>query len=290
VDCAIQTYDWTSILGPLWNLRATARNRRQAERIADMVINYRTNHPGRPVYLVGQSGGGAIAVWTAEILPPEYKVDGIILLAASLSPNYILDLAIQNSRRGIVSFYSEKDWLLLGTNVTGTMDGELATSAGRTGFLYPAEGPKPLNYGRLFQVPWDRQMSRAGNTGGHLSSGAAPFVSRYVAPLIGLREWNEQAIERVMASGGAIDVPVAHGPGAAGTGAPPGRDANGPGQASRSRPPPGAVAPPAVSPVEPPTVGSADPSASSRVPTPRPASPAPHPSPSPKPRSPSGWD
>jgi pimeloyl-ACP methyl ester carboxylesterase len=214
VDCAIETYDWTSSLGPLYNLRAMARNRRQAERVADLVVRYHAACPGRPVFLVGQSGGGAIAVWAAELLPPEHKVDGIILLAASLSPYYMLDAAIQNSRRGVVSFHSHRDWFLLGTNVTGTMDGELSSSAGRTGFLYPQDSPKPRSYARLYQVPWDRQMGRAGNTGGHLTSGASGFVARYVAPLIRLGTWEEESVGAVMANGnemhpGAIE-PLAH--------------------------------------------------------------------------------
>ena len=201
VDCAIETYDWTIFLGPLYNLRAQARNRRQAALVADRVVRYHMACPGRPVWLVGQSGGGAIAIWAAELLPPEHRVDGIVLLAASLSPYYMLDLAIQRSRRGVVSFYSAKDWFLLATNVTGTMDGELSSSAGRTGFLYPEQGSRPPAYAHLFQVPWDRQMGRAGNTGGHLTSGASGFVVRYVVPLLGLKEWDEDSVERVMTAG-----------------------------------------------------------------------------------------
>jgi pimeloyl-ACP methyl ester carboxylesterase len=201
VQCAIETYDWTSFLGPLWNLRATARNHRQARRLADRIARYHLAYPGRPVFLVGQSGGGAIAVWTAETLPPEQKVDGIILLAASLSPNYMLDRAIDNSRMGVISFFSNRDWFLLATNVTGTMDGELTSSAGRTGFLYPAGTAMPRAYAHLHQVPWDHQMARAGYDGGHLTSGASGFIAKYVAPLLVLKEWNEKNIGAVMANG-----------------------------------------------------------------------------------------
>lgn len=198
VDCAIELYDWTSCWGPLYNLRAAERNRRKAEHLADKITRYRMACPGRPVFLVGQSGGGAVAVWTAERLGPGQKVDGIVLLAASLSPYYMLDLAIRNSRRGVVSFHSHRDWFLLGTNVTGTMDGEMTSSAGRTGFLYPQAASRPKSYSRLFQVPWDRQMARAGHTGGHLTSGAERFVAMYVAPLIFGDTWDEASVEAVM--------------------------------------------------------------------------------------------
>ncbi|HUT60844.1 MAG TPA: hypothetical protein VNA25_23605 [Phycisphaerae bacterium] len=198
VDCAIELYDWTSSWGLLYNLRATDRNWRKAEHLADKITRYRMACPGRPVFLVGQSGGGAIAVWTAERLGPGQKVDGIVLLAASLSPYYMLDMAIRNSRRGVVSFHSSRDWFLVGTNVTGTMDGEMTSSAGRTGFLYPETASRPKSYARLYQVPWDRQMARAGHTGGHLTSGAATFVAMYVAPLVSADRWDEESVDRVM--------------------------------------------------------------------------------------------
>jgi len=208
VDLAIETYDWTSFLGPLWNLRATSRNHRQARYLADRIVRYQAAYPGKSVFLVGQSGGGAIAVWAAELLPREHKVDGIILLSASLSPYYMLDEAIANSRQGIVSFYSNRDWFLLATNVTGTMDGELSSSAGRTGFLHPEDAPSPRSYARLFQVPWDQQMARAGNTGGHLTSGAHLFIAKYVAPLLTLKAWDEESIGAVMANGNGTHAPA----------------------------------------------------------------------------------
>jgi len=270
VDCAIETYDWTSFLGPLYNLRATGRNHREADHVADLIIRYHMSYPGRPVYLVGQSGGGAIAVWTAELLPPEQKVDGIILLAASLSPYYMLDAgALPRSRQGIVSFYSGGDWLLLGTNVTGTMDGEMATSAGRTGFLYAEGGPRPKEYSRLFQVPWDRQMARAGNTGGHLTSGAAGFVAKYVAPLIALPHWDEQSIEQVMANGSGVKgvAQALTQPGAAVT----------PPAAPQTRPGPPPSAPPSPAPPAPATAPA--PADTAKPPSPPPPRPAPKPAP-----------
>lgn len=209
LDCAIQLYDWTIPLGPLYNLRAATRNRRQAEYVAGLIVRYRKACPGRPVVLVGQSGGGAIAVWAAEVLPPGQKVDGIILLAAALSPNYMLDMALANSTRGIASFHSDRDWLLLTTNITGTMDGEATTSAGRTGFYVP-EGPgKPKCYAALHQVPWDRQMARSGHTGGHLTSGATHFVTLYVAPLVQQDTWDQAAVDRIMSNANGHGPPSA---------------------------------------------------------------------------------
>jgi hypothetical protein len=200
VNAAIELHDWTSPLGPLYNLRAKRRNRDAAEEIAQHIVRYQTTYPGRPVLLVGQSGGGGMAVWTLEALPPGTEIEGAVLLSASLSPEYMLDRALEHTRRGIVSFYSHRDWFLLGigTTLTGTMDGEHTSSAGRTGFEVPGAGGTPPCYEKLYQVAWNREMSDTGYTGGHLSASAARFISTYVAPFIVTRRWNERFVGEVL--------------------------------------------------------------------------------------------
>ncbi len=200
VNTAIELYDWTSRLGPLYNLRAKRRNRRVAGEIADRIVRYQAEYPDRPVLLVGQSGGGAMAVWAIEALPPGSEVDGAVLLSASLSPRYNLDEALSNTRRGIVNFHSRRDWFLLGvgTTLAGTMDGEHASSAGRTGFVPPKDIPVPDNYTWLFQIPWREEMAETGHVGGHLSASAAGFISTYVAPFVITRQWNRQLVHGVI--------------------------------------------------------------------------------------------
>ncbi len=192
---AIQLYDWTSRLGPLYNLRAINRNRKQAGELANYIRRYRRICPHAPVFIIGQSGGGAIAVWTAEILGNREPVDGVILLAASLSPGYRLEKAIKGTRRGIVSYYSHRDWFLIGTNIAGTMDGQFTSSAGRIGFDQPS--PLPHDYKKLIQIPWQPHMARSGHTGGHLTSGDASFIADYVAPFVNSSRWDEATTRRI---------------------------------------------------------------------------------------------
>ena len=194
VNCAIELYDWTSSLGPLYNLGAEHRNRRMAGRIADRVVAYNDAYPGRPVVLVGQSGGGAIAIWAAEHLTWGGDVEGVILIAPSLSPQYDLARAAANSKRGVVNFYSPHDWMLLSTAITGTMDGELTASAGRVGFEEPEAQSRPAAYDKVFQIPWEPSMARCGHSGGHLSSGASDFIAGYVAPLVRTEKWSRPFI------------------------------------------------------------------------------------------------
>lgn len=201
VHCAVELVDWTMPGAYLHNLRDEERNRHKAEDIANRILRYQMSRPGRPVILVGQSGGGAMAVWIAEALPPGRKIDGIVLLAAAISPGYLLDMSLRNSRRGIVSFHSRKDWAFLGagTATLGTMDGKHTSSAGMVGFDIPARSASALGgYRKLFQIPWHERMARAGHSGGHYTSGARPFVARYVAPLVLAEKWDEAAVKALL--------------------------------------------------------------------------------------------
>ncbi|MCY2931647.1 MAG: alpha/beta hydrolase [Planctomycetota bacterium] len=195
IKYAIEIYDWTAHWNPVLNLQDEVANRRKASELAGRIAAYQDAYPGRPVFLVGQSGGGAIAVWTAEAMPEGHAVEGVVLLAAALSPGYRLDKALGHSRRGIVSFYSAGDWVLLsvGTRVFTTMDGQHSESAGRDGFA----SPPTEAYQKLYQIGWDSSMVSAGHIGLHLTSGAGEFVQYYVAPLILCGRWDSEVTGRV---------------------------------------------------------------------------------------------
>jgi pimeloyl-ACP methyl ester carboxylesterase len=186
VDWGIRLEDWTSPWGPLYNLRAELDNRQKASRIALRVAEYRFAHPDSPIVLVGQSGGGTMALWIAEAMPEGRHIDGLILLSPAVSPGYMVDFAISKTRRGAVCFYSQKDWLFLGlgTMLSGTMDGRHTSSAGRVGFLTRASAGRAKGYDRLFQIAWHEQMAASGHTGGHLGGAAEGFVQHYVAPFV----------------------------------------------------------------------------------------------------------
>jgi pimeloyl-ACP methyl ester carboxylesterase len=202
VTCAIELHDWTSgvPLGFIWNLWSEQRNRREAGNIAERISRYQLNHPDRPVVLVGQSGGCAIATWTCEAMRWGRKVDGVVMLAAALSPGYRLTTALDSTNRGIVNFYSSRDVLLLwaGTKIYGTMDGKHSTSAGNVGFSVPPGKLRPREYDKLYQVPWRSEMARTGNVGMHLTSGTASFVAQYIAPLVKAKQWNRRIVVRII--------------------------------------------------------------------------------------------
>lgn len=198
VDCAVEIVDWTVnwvFTGP-YNLRAEGRNRRKAAEIAARIEAYHASHPGRPVTLVGHSGGAAMSAFIAEALGDGVQVDGIVMLATALSPSYRLDDALAHSRRGIVSYHSTYDWFILGvgTFIFGTSDGRHGQAAGRVGFDTTDDGNAPEG---LYQVAWHAGMCRKWNLGGHLTSSAAPYVATYIAPLVRRETWDEGFIREL---------------------------------------------------------------------------------------------
>lgn len=200
VDRAIELYDWT-VAGrwtALYNLRAEKRNRLKAAQIARRIVRYQQSHPGRPVVLVGQSGGASMAIWTAEAMSPANPVDGIILLAGALSPTYRLDKALARSRMGIVNFYSAMDWWFLGagTLVFGTSDGRHVCAAGRMGFVIPDDDVDGI-YHKLHQVAWTSEMRKRWNLGGHLTSTSPRYIADFVAPLVKAEAWDRQFIDHL---------------------------------------------------------------------------------------------
>ncbi len=202
-DQAVKMYDWTQmgVLFPLLNLRAEDRNREAAAGIAEFVREYKREYPGRPVTLVGYSAGGPMAIWTAEALSPQRELEGIIVLASPLQPDYDLRPALAASRKGVVSFHSRHDWLYLGlgTIIFGTMDGGRGVSAGNVGFEPPE--PDADGYDHLFQVPWQSDMAKLGYMGTHLTIGAPRFVAAYLAPLIESDEWDQELISEMIEAG-----------------------------------------------------------------------------------------
>jgi len=196
---AVEIYDWTSSWMPLVDQMSVERNQGKSYEVALRVTTYQKAYPDRPVILVGQSGGAAMAIWAVERLHGR-SVDGIVLIAASLSPAYRLDRALEVSRRGIVNFYSERDVFLLGfgTAVFRTMDGSHSASAGMVGFAVP--DPMPPAYARLFQVPFQSKMSATGHYGLHLTSGSERFVREFVTPMVLTSPWSRRHVDTVVHS------------------------------------------------------------------------------------------
>lgn len=167
-------------------------NRIAGQRVADRIMKYLQENPGRPVHIVGHSGGGGIAVFAAERLKKGYEIDGLVLLSASISSGYDLTRAMQNCNRGIVNFYNHGDGAMLavGTTVMGNVDGIHGPSAGLIGFAKPKTTDSPKKkaaYDKLFEVSVTTAMT--GDCLAHFGTTQPLFITQYVAPWIFSSQW-----------------------------------------------------------------------------------------------------
>jgi len=185
IDRAIEVIEWgLRPFGSLPNLVDLPANQQRARCVADRIAKYHENYPDKPITLIGYSGGGGLAVLTAEALADEVMLDRLILLAPALSPEYDLSKALSKCRNGCVHFYSNNDWWTLGvgTSLFGTIDRKQTDSAGYVGFKN-AKGDI-LNHGRLTQIAWKPEWIVLGHRGGHTGWLAKDWAQKTLAPQI----------------------------------------------------------------------------------------------------------
>lgn len=181
----IARYDWTAGDPGVPALMATERNQYESARVAALIMQWKGKHPNQPVVIVSHSGGTAIAAWALEKLPANVKVNGWILLASGLSPQYDLSRAMGHVAGEAHSFYSEHDDIVLGagTRVLGSMDRVYGDAAGRVGFARPAGGDAAA-YARLKQHPYEDKWIRLDNFGDHIGWMEDRFAAAVLAPLV----------------------------------------------------------------------------------------------------------
>lgn len=178
--------------GMLLNQMDVIGNRIAGSNVAKRVVKYQEEYPGRPVHLIGHSGGGGIAVFAAEAMPEDRKVDGVVLLSASISSAYDLTKALKRTRKGIVNFHSEADvgLLVIGTILAGNVDGTHGPAAGAIGFDKPgpsAGAGKREAYDKLHEFRVTSGMM--GTADAHSAATRSSFVGRYVARWVTSPSW-----------------------------------------------------------------------------------------------------
>jgi len=189
VGLRIETWEWGVPMlegGLAINQMDVARNRQQADKLAQRIYEYQKSYPDRPVFLIGHSGGSGVAVFTMEALaklPDAQPVCGAILIASSLSAGYDLIPALRHTRYGILSVSNPFDLaaLGLGTAAMGTVDGTRKASAGRTGFT--------MRHAKLFKMPITLGMLRGIRITPHTAGTTTSFVREYLAPWILRTPW-----------------------------------------------------------------------------------------------------
>lgn len=188
---AVEIYDWTTSVTLLfpYHLRGWKRNLKQAELIAQRIVQYQKDFPDRPVHLVGHSGGGALSILALKALPAEIQIESAVLLAPALSPDFVLTPALRQVRTQVWNFWSIWDMVFCGagTVLLGTIDGKHRFSAGMVGFQIPlnhTSEDEQVYAEKLTQVKYQWSMARAFHLGGHFGPANRVFVAEWVGPIL----------------------------------------------------------------------------------------------------------
>ena len=182
----VREFTWSHGFGQfLKDLQDTRYLLSKSEELAAWIAKLRAADPDRPIFLVGHSAGTGIIVRAAELSPPG-SIDRLILLSSALSPTYDLRSALIATKKGIVSFHSPHDRVMLdwGTRQFGTVDRQYTRSAGLQGFQVPdtLSDADRILYSRLVQVPWQTRMILQLNVGQHTGPCFPGFMMAEVAP------------------------------------------------------------------------------------------------------------
>lgn len=193
---AINVIPWQSWFGDVLRDQIDrTRNQREAQRVADEILDYQQKYPGRRVNIIALSAGTGIATWALERLPAESHVGTVVFLGSSLSRRYDLTDALRHVDGRLYVFYSSTDPILrIGVPLAGTVDREFQgpSAAGLSGFALPAGASHEMIelYNRkLRNMPWKPRYERYGYRGRHTDGTSAPFVAEFIVPL--LREATE---------------------------------------------------------------------------------------------------
>jgi pimeloyl-ACP methyl ester carboxylesterase len=180
----METFDWTDGYKGMMAFWLAQLSERPAARLCDYIQAVREQHPGQPIFVIADSSGCAVALKALEELPAVCTVKTVILTSAAVEPRYDLGPALRHVDGQLISFNSERDFLVLwlGSTIFGTVDGHHSPGAGRVGFVVR---PDEIGYSKLRQIPYDSAWkSEFGNAGGHGQALVPRFAKAMIAPLL----------------------------------------------------------------------------------------------------------
>lgn len=186
---AIEVFPWSDSHNVLADQTNVQRNREVAGQLTSRLLEYMAEHPGRPVHLIGLSAGTGIVIFAVEQLPLDHPVDGVCLMASSLSDTYDLEPALRRIRNEITNFSSVADVGVLGVGVgvAGTVDRGQSGAAGLGGFKMPtgaSADTERLYANKVVEMPWNPAYLIFGHAGDHLGASSSGFVKQFMAPIV----------------------------------------------------------------------------------------------------------
>jgi hypothetical protein len=181
----IRVHDWTGADAGLAALMATQRHKDESKHVEQIILDELEVNPETHITVSAHSAGAGIIAWALEQLPPDKKIDTLLLIAPALSPTYDLSRAMSHVRNKVYVIYSPYDAAVLGmgTKMFGTVDGVKVEAAGKVGFKAPAKADKQ-QYGKLVQIAYRSDWVKLGNIGDHIGGLSRPFAKAVLAPLL----------------------------------------------------------------------------------------------------------
>lgn len=181
IDQAVEVVKWATFLDHMIDpVGAQVRIEESAAQEALRIAAYKQAHPGRPVTLLGYSGGCWFATRVAERMLPGVQVDRIILLSAAFDRSHDMTRALAGTRLDIVNFWSPKDQFTINVrDLFNLADSTRAEPAATFGLDH--QDP------RLIQITYNPAWAELGHYGEHtdyvlLVGWIAKFVAPWVAP------------------------------------------------------------------------------------------------------------
>ncbi len=201
VPAQVDTYSWSTFLGPGTDHLLAARNSAVAAGLARKIEEARAADPERPIFVMGLSAGTAVALSAIEQLEQGVTVDAVALLSPSVSARRDLTKVMPRVRYGLFATCSRKDAILSGMVVNA--DGGSGPPAGINGFSLAKYGRRAeAAYRRVYNLPWRSAYVEHDWDGGHVSVTNARFIANVIIPRL-TAQW-QHPLDRSVAQNAQI--------------------------------------------------------------------------------------
>ena len=178
----VESFAWSSLLGPGPDHLLVARKKRKARRLAQRITEYRQRKPNGELHLMGLSAGSAVVVFAREQLPANVTVNNVVLFSPSISAKHDLSVAMAHVNGHLYATSSPYDKLLAG--VFANADGVAGRPAGLHGLRVPSRVKRYDLYTRVVNLPWRPAYADLGWNGSHTGVTRPAFVQQVIAPRI----------------------------------------------------------------------------------------------------------
>ncbi len=177
----VSAFHWSLTMSPVADQLLKPLAGLGAARLAGCIQDYLRRYPNNEVNVVALSAGCGVALRAVEHIKPPYKINNLVLLAASVSCRYDVKPVLKNMQGKIYVYYSSHDGMLAGpVRVLGAFGGKAGDDPAGLGGLHPPGGSE-----RVVNVGWQPRFERYGWHGSHTSIVSQAFVQHVLSRHVG---------------------------------------------------------------------------------------------------------